>query len=54
MGVAAAGFAAGNVVEIICALDVEGHCEVVFDDAEVAFAVAVMAAELYHGAVVDF
>lgn len=54
VGVAAAGFAAGDVVEIIGALDVEGHCEVVFDDAEVAFAVAVMAAELYHGAVVDY
>lgn len=54
VGVAAAGFAAGDVVEIIGAFDVEGHCQSVFHYAEVAFAVAVMAAELYHGAVVDF
>lgn len=48
MGVAAAGFTAGDVVEIIGALDVEGHRQSVFHHAEVALAVAVMSAELYH------
>lgn len=54
MGVAAARFAAGDVVEIIGALYVEGHRKSVFHHTEVAFAVAVMSVELYHGAVVDF